>query len=113
VTLTRQRDFTILDEHHKEIPFSILSQEEEDAGLTDRQVAARLMDIKVYRSRLLLRVEKMDGLSVKYLQLQEERTNVRPIMKVEKALIIENLWGVLRVEGNQISYQDKITGIHN
>lgn len=113
VTLTRQRDFTILDEHHQEIPFSILSQEEEDAGLTDRQVAARLMDIKVYRSRLLLRVEKMDGLAVKYLQLQEERTSVRPIMKVEKALIIENLWGVLKVEGNQISYQDKITGIHH
>lgn len=113
VTLTRQKNFTILDEHHQEIPFSVLSQEEEDAGLTDRQVAARLMDIKVYRSRLLLRVENMDGLSVKYLHLHEERSSVQAPMEAEGALCIENHWGVLQVEGNQISYQDKITGIYH
>lgn len=68
--ITRTSDFKIFN-GDKEIDYILLNQEITDAGLIDRQVAARLLDIKVFKNKVSFVVEEIEGLSVKYLKYEE------------------------------------------
>ena len=64
--ITRSKEFQIIDDKGNELEPILMSQEIVDAGLIDRQVAARLIDTKVYRSKIFIKIESIEGLSVKY-----------------------------------------------
>lgn len=109
--LTRTRNFKIFDENNKEMSYTVLSQTEEDAGLIDRQVAARLQDITVYRTKIILSIPVLQGLSVKYYHFEEIEEDTQPSRYTpSESNSIENEWGVLAIEANQIHFKEKETG---
>lgn len=107
--ITRTKGFKILDEDDKEVSYTLLSQAEEDAGLIDRQVAARLLDIKVYRSKVMVQVDQMEGLSVRYFKFLEVE-DIHDTLSAAEGKSIENRWGKLYVADNSINYEDYVTG---
>ncbi|MGL5099198.1 MAG: PTS transporter subunit EIIB, partial [Fusobacteriaceae bacterium] len=68
--ITRSSNFKILN-GDKEVEYLVLDQEIVDAGLIDRQVAARLLDIKVFKTKVSFIVDEIEGLSVKYLSYED------------------------------------------
>ena len=106
--VTRTSDFKIFD-GKKEVDYLVLSQNIEDAGLIDRQVAARLLDIKVFRTKAVFNVESIQGLSVKYLTF-EEGTSYELITNVAEDNSIENDFYKVTVENNAIKLLVKSTG---
>ena len=62
--ITRTSDFKIFN-GDKEVDYLLLNQEIVDAGLIDRQVAARLLDIKVFKSKVAFVIDEIEGLSFK------------------------------------------------
>lgn len=106
--VTRTSDFKIFD-GEKEVDYLVLSQNIEDAGLIDRQVAARLLDIKVFRTKAVFNVESIQGLSVKYLTF-EEGTSYELITNVAEDNSIENDFYKVTVENNAIKLLVKSTG---
>lgn len=112
--VTRTKNFKVYDEEGNAMPYTVLSQQAEDAGLIDRQVAARLQDITVYRTVILIEVAAIAGLSVRYFSYEElEEVEEISITKTSEAIenTIENRWGRLYVEGNQFVFEDKESGV--
>jgi len=108
--LTRNETFKVFDQKGEEVAYTLLSQQSEDAGLIDRQVAARLQDITVYRTRILIAVEQIKGLSVQYYHYEEVANHVSSTKLNRRGDAIENEWGKLFVEDNQFMMIDKQTG---
>jgi mannosylglycerate hydrolase len=114
--LTRTKHFNVYDEEGNDMPYTVLSQQAEDAGLIDRQVAARLQDITVYRTTILVEVAAIAGLSVRYFSYAESEDAadgsdpVTPEASETPADTIENQWGRLSVQGNQFIFENKLTG---
>jgi mannosylglycerate hydrolase len=106
--LTRTSSFAILDEEQNEMEHVLLEQEIVDAGLIDRQVAARLLDIKVYRSRIKLKVDKIDGLSIRYLSYKEFEG--KRLLSINEDVFIENEFYRLEVKDNILVLYNKETG---
>lgn len=102
--LTRTKNFYILDKG-KKIDYLLISQEEMDAGVIDRQVAARLLDIKVYKSKVLFTVSEINGLSVKYLDCKEIEKDV--VIEHSDSKFIENKFYKIFIENNEINLVDK------
>lgn len=109
-TITRSSDFIVLDDNGKEVSYTLLSQEKIDAGLIDRQVAARLLDIKVFKSKIKFKMFNIDGLSIKYFSYVEglEFNNVQSI-ETNKNNTIENKYYKITLEANSINIENKIT----
>ncbi len=111
--LTKTKNFFIKDDNKKNVEFIILNQEITDAGLIDRQIAARLMDIKVYRSKILMKVERIEGLSVKYyshLEIENiKECNIDITKDTEDTEnCIENEFYKITVNNRNITLYDKI-----
>jgi mannosylglycerate hydrolase len=106
--ITRTSSFEILDENNNPVEHALLEQEIVDAGLIDRQVAARLLDIKVYKSKVKVRIDKIDGLSIRYLSYREIEGQQE--LKTSKAEAIQNEFYELKVQNNQIVLRNKATG---
>lgn len=106
--LTRTKGFRIFDENKQALDYSVVSQEKEDAGLIDRQVAARLQDIKVYRTTIVLPISEIEGLTARYLTFEEVDEEQKEVaVPTEKR--ISNDYGELFVESNVLCYKDKKT----
>ncbi|GEK90243.1 mannosylglycerate hydrolase [Alkalibacterium putridalgicola] len=106
--LTRTKGFRIFDHNKEEIGYSVVSQDQEDAGLIDRQVAARLLDIKVYRTKIVLPVNEIEGLSARYLTFEEvDAEKEEAIRKSDES--IYNTYGQLFVEDNVLCYKNEQT----
>lgn len=106
--ITRKSSFEILDENNNPVEHALLEQEIVDAGLIDRQVAARLLDIKVYKSKVKVRIDKVEGLSIRYLSYREIEGQQE--LKTSKAEAIQNEFYELKVQNNQIVLRNKATG---
>ncbi|GEN51128.1 glycoside hydrolase family 38 C-terminal domain-containing protein [Alkalibacterium pelagium] len=103
--LTRSKSFILYDEEGNTVPYSVISQNQEDAGLIDRQVAARLQDIKVWRTYITVPVKSIEGLSIEYYTYEEVESNdASPEEKQEST--IENNFGRVIIKDNQLHYKD-------
>lgn len=107
---TRMPKFRLLDENFKEFPFMLIEQRIEDAGRIDRQVAARLLDIKVYISKVLVKIDSIDGLSVKVLSCEELELVDTLELKSSSAFAIENKWYKISLVENNFKLTNKLTG---
>lgn len=106
--ITRTSDFKIFD-RDKEIDYLLLEQEVVDAGLIDRQVAARLLDIKVFKSKVTFIIDEIDGLSVKYLSYEDgESHSLKEEKKAET--YVENSLYKIYVENNRLNLLIKNEG---
>lgn len=103
--ITRTSDFEIYDNDNK-ISYEIVEQEIVDAGLIDRQVAARLLDIKVFKTKIIFTIEKISGLEIKYLHYKEGR-NYSLIDNWKTENSIENPYYKLIITDNKINLYDK------
>ncbi|GEN56142.1 alpha-mannosidase [Halolactibacillus alkaliphilus] len=106
--ITETKQFKLFDETGEELHYVVKSQQKEDAGLIDRQVAARLKDIKVYRTQVLVKVDTMLGLSTRYFTYEEVEAPEE--VKVIESHIIENDFGQLFIKNHQIHYRHFETG---
>lgn len=105
--ITRTSDFKIFLDG-KEINYLLLNQEITDAGLIDRQVAARLLDIKVFRSKISFTVDTIDGLEIKYLTYEEgENYTLNNNITVENS--IENSFYKLEIKENSLNLFNKVS----
>ncbi len=105
--ITRTSDFKIFLDG-KEINYLLLNQEITDAGLIDRQVAARLLDIKVFRSKISFTVDTIDGLEIKYLTYEEgENYILNNNITVENS--IENSFYKLEIKENSLNLFNKVS----
>lgn len=68
--LTSEKEFS-LEYHDQKIMYTLLEQELIDAGLIDRQIAARQKEIKLYRSKISFVVEEIAGNAYEVLTLNE------------------------------------------
>ena len=99
--ITRTSDFKILN-GDREIEYLLLDQEIVDAGLIDRQVAARLLDIKVFKSKVSLVIDEIEGLSTKYLSYEDgDNYSLRDEKKLDTS--IENSLYKIYVENNRLN----------
>lgn len=99
--ITRTSDFKILN-GDREIEYLLLDQEIVDAGLIDRQVAARLLDIKVFKSKVSFVIDKIEGLSTKYLSYEDgDNYSLRDEKKLDTS--IENSLYKIYVENNRLN----------
>ncbi|MGL5520712.1 MAG: hypothetical protein ACRDA2_01480, partial [Cetobacterium sp.] len=99
--ITRTSDFKIFN-GDKEVDYLLLNQEIVDAGLIDRQVAARLLDIKVFKSKVAFVIDEIEGLSVKYLSYEDgESYSLRSEKKDETT--VENSLYKIYVENNKLN----------
>lgn len=105
--ITRTSDFKIFLDG-KEINYLLLNQEIIDAGLIDRQVAARLLDIKVFRSKISFTVDTIDGLEIKYLTY-EEGENYTLNNDINEENSIENSFYKLEIKNNSLNLFNKIS----
>lgn len=105
--ITRTSDFKIFLDG-KEINYLLLNQGITDAGLIDRQVAARLLDIKVFRSKISFTVDTIDGLEIKYLTYEEgENYTLNNNITVENS--IENSFYKLEIKENSLNLFNKVS----
>lgn len=99
--ITRTSDFKILN-GDREIEYLLLDQEIVDAGLIDRQVAARLLDIKVFKSKVSFVIDEIEGLSTKYLSYEDgDNYSLRDEKKLDTS--IENSLYKIYVENNRLN----------
>lgn len=106
VTLqTRSQYFTIHDEKQNRINFQVLSQEYVDAGLIDRQVAARLENQWVYITTVRMLVDEIDGLSVRYYSFEETGSDDT----IKSKDWIENEYYAIKCVDNQLQLTIKST----
>lgn len=112
--VTRTKNFKVYDEEGNAMPYTVLSQQAEDAGLIDRQVAARLQDITVYRTVILVEVAAIAGLSVRYFsyeELEDAADGSGPETSETTGNAIENRWGKISVQDNQFIFENKESGV--
>ncbi len=99
--ITRTSDFKILN-GDREIEYLLLDQKIVDAGLIDRQVAARLLDIKVFKSKVSFVIDEIEGLSTKYLSYEDgDNYSLRDEKKLDTS--IENSLYKIYVENNRLN----------
>lgn len=113
---TRSSDFKIYD-GNQEIHYLVLNQEIVDAGLIDRQIAARLLDIKIFKTKISLKISEIKGLSIKYLTYTEgegifSENNNHLIQNRIVAQKIENEFYEVEIKDDKITLLDKIKGKH-
>lgn len=107
---TRSSHFKLYDEQGKEIDYTLVKQTVEDAGKIDRQVAARLLDIQVYLSKIVFILDEIKGLQVRYLRYEEtEPRDIDQIVETSQSAI-ENERYRIKIENNQITLLDKTSG---
>lgn len=107
---TRSSHFKLYDEQGKEIDYTLVKQTVEDAGKIDRQVAARLLDIQVYHSKVVFILDEIKGLQVRYLRYEEsDPRNIDQNVETSQSAI-ENERYRITVENNQITLLDKASG---
>jgi mannosylglycerate hydrolase len=70
---TRTANFKLFDEKGEEVDYVLVKQTVEDAGKIDRQVAARLLDIQVYISKVIFMIDEIEGLGIKYEEVESKR----------------------------------------
>ncbi|MGL6063503.1 MAG: hypothetical protein ACRC0S_00200 [Fusobacteriaceae bacterium] len=99
--ITRTSDFKIQD-GEKEIEYLILNQEVLDAGLIDRQVAAKLLDIKVFKTKVSFIVDEIEGLSVKYLSYEDGTSYSLKTIESSKDSIENNLYKIY-IKNNKVN----------
>lgn len=105
--ITRTSDFEIFDENGEKVEHIIEAQEIVDAGLIDRQVAAKLLDIKVFKTKVSFIIKKIYGLEVKYFTYKEGNNyEVINQSKIENS--IENEFYKIIIEKNRVDLLDKI-----
>jgi mannosylglycerate hydrolase len=107
---TRTANFKLFDEEGKEVDYVLVKQTVEDAGKIDRQVAARLLDIKVYISKVVFMIKKIEGLEVKYLKYEEVETNRAIEISDMSDASIENERYRVSVHNQQFMLVDKQKG---
>lgn len=103
--VTRTSDFKVFLDG-KEIEYLLLEQEIVDAGLIDRQVAARLLDIKVFKSKVSFIVDSIDGLEIKYLTYKEGESSTL-LNKITDGTSIENQYYKLEIKENKLNLLNK------
>lgn len=103
--ITRTSDFKIFLDG-KEINYLLLNQEITDAGLIDRQVAAKLLDIKVFRSKISFTANTIAGLEIKYLSYKEGE-NYTLNNNINKENSIENSFYKLEIRENSLNLFNK------
>lgn len=96
---TYQQDFTIFDDNGEEVSYQLLSQTYIDAGMIDRQVAARQENKWVYISKIRVLVQEIDGLCVRYYTFKEGGTKSQ---ENNEASFIENEFYKIYVEDTLI-----------
>lgn len=106
---TRTANFKLFDENGEEVDYVLINQTVEDAGRIDRQVAARLLDIQVYISKVVFTINKIEGLEVRYLKYVEEETQRSSEISGLPSLSIENEHYKIGVYNNQFTLTDKQT----
>lgn len=99
--ITRTSDFKIFN-GDKEVDYLLLNQEIVDAGLIDRQVAARLLDIKVFKSKVAFVIDEIDGLSVKYLSYEDGESYSLRSEKADETSVENSLYKIY-VENNKLN----------
>ena len=104
---TRTSNFRLFDDEGKEVDYVLVKQTVEDAGKIDRQVAARLVDIKVYISKVVFMMDKIDGLGVKYLKYEEVEAKRDINISMLSDSSIENERYKISVLNNQFILHDK------
>lgn len=108
--LTRSPHFKIFNEDGNEVAYTIAEQHSEDAGLIDRQVAARLQDITVYRTQVVIEVDAIAGLSSRYFTFEEYDSPEQHVPQPLEETKITNQWVEINIANNQITFTDKTTG---
>ncbi len=101
-----EKDITIYDQKGQVVPHLLVKQTHVDAGLIDRQVAARLEDKWVYISTIRFQVPEIDGLSVLYYHFEEQGS---PVIW-QHTQVIENDVYQITCENNQLQLLIKETG---
>ncbi|MGL5122688.1 MAG: hypothetical protein ACRC6K_00770, partial [Fusobacteriaceae bacterium] len=99
--ITRTSDFKLLN-GEKEIKYLILKQEILDAGLIDRQVAAKLLDIKVFKTKVSFVIDEIEGLSVKYLSFEDGKKTELRVSELSKNMIENSVYKIY-IENNKIN----------
>ncbi|PKM90340.1 MAG: hypothetical protein CVU85_00930 [Firmicutes bacterium HGW-Firmicutes-10] len=107
---TKTANFKLFDEDGTEVDYVLVKQSVEDAGKIDRQVAARLLDIKVYISKVVFKIEKIEGLEVKYLRYEEVSSPRFVESSVLSQTSIENERYRVSVLNHQFRLVDKQNG---
>ncbi len=114
--ITRSSNFKLFDDKGIEINYTLLSQEIIDAGLIDRQVAARLLDIKVFSSKIKFIVDEIDGLNVRYISYEDGDILFENYSKkindcefINDSPFIENEYYKIIVKNNLINIENKKT----
>lgn len=107
--ITRTSDFKILN-GDKEVDYLVLEQEIVDAGLIDRQVAARLLDIKVFKTKVSFVIDEIEGLSVKYLSYADGESFSLKANEQTETNVIENDLYKITLENNKLDLLVKSTG---
>lgn len=90
-------DFTLTVDN-EELDYVIRTQERVDAGLIDRQVAARLKDIQVYRSEIEIIVPRIEGFETKIINLKENEKS--PVSESPELIKLELQGGEIVLNNN-------------
>ncbi|MGL4662371.1 MAG: hypothetical protein ACRCV7_01640 [Culicoidibacterales bacterium] len=88
--LTDSANFSLHDESGNEISYIIRTQEHIDAGTIDRQVAARLLDTKVFRTQIDCCMPLIQGFSISSISCVEHDIKEKTEYKIQSAYFIEN-----------------------
>ncbi len=69
-------NFKLVDENNQEIEYVVNQKEVIDAGTIDRQIAARLLDIKTNQVKITANINQINGLTIKKIKVVEEELPV-------------------------------------
>ncbi len=97
--------FKIEDENGNEISYVINSSEIIDAGKIDRQIAARLLDIKTNKINITLSLPEIEGLTVKKLIVKEGEVATSTACDTN----LENAFYQIVVENGSLNLINKTT----
>ncbi|WOO89555.1 glycoside hydrolase family 38 C-terminal domain-containing protein [Mollicutes bacterium LVI A0078] len=104
--LVDNKDFIIVDEQGKEISYVINNHEVIDAGTIDRQIAARLLDVKTNKYSITASLPSIEGLSVKKLKVVEGQAPTQVISSNS----VENDYYKIDIIDNKLTLFNKHTG---
>lgn len=104
--LVDHADFKLLDEDNQELEYVINHHEVVDAGTIDRQIAARLLDIKTNKYQITAAIKKMAGFTVSKLQVIE---GVKP-SETSTDLVMKNAYYQITVADNKLVLNNLTNG---
>ncbi|WOO87702.1 glycoside hydrolase family 38 C-terminal domain-containing protein [Mollicutes bacterium LVI A0039] len=99
-------DFKLVDEAGSELSYVINSHQVIDAGTIDRQIAARLLDIKTNQYNVTVSIPEVLGMSVSKIKVIE---NVKPTSLREEHTF-ENDFYNIAISDDGLSLYNKISG---